>query len=108
MVYSKVFQLTLPTTGAICSLSNNKGKWFINGTPGSVVIHRSYQPLIVYCQKPGFADAQISVASKTKGMAFGNVVFGGLIGDGVDAGDGAAYDYPTDIVVPMTADNSRK
>lgn len=36
-------------------------------------------------------------ASKTKGMAFGNIVFGGVIGAGVDMADGAAYDYPNEI-----------
>lgn len=41
------------------------------------------------------------VKSKTKGRAFGNVLAGGIIGVGVDMGDGAAYDYPTEIVVPM-------
>jgi hypothetical protein len=41
------------------------------------------------------------VKSKTKGMSFGNVLAGVIIGAGVDMGDGAAYDYPTEIVVPV-------
>ena len=28
-------------------------------------------------------------------------VFGGVISAGVDVVDGAAYDYPTDIYIPM-------
>lgn len=34
-------------------------------------------------------------------MAFGNILFGGVIGAAVDAGSGAAYDYPTLISVIM-------
>ena len=29
---------------AACALSNNKGTWYINNTPGSVTVHRSYNP----------------------------------------------------------------
>jgi hypothetical protein len=36
-------------------------------------------------------------------MAFGNILFGGLIGVGVDMSTGAAYDYPALITVPMQA-----
>lgn len=92
---------TSPEEGAKCSLTNNKGQWFVSDTPGSVTVHRSYQPLTVDCQKDGYANAETKVESKTKGMLFGNVVFGGVIGAGVDAGDGAAYDYPVNIMVPM-------
>jgi hypothetical protein len=53
------------------------------------------------CTKEGFPAATTTVASSTKGMAFGNILFGGLIGAGVDAGTGAAYDYPNTILVPM-------
>jgi hypothetical protein len=86
--------------GATCSLENNKGKWYVAQTPGSVMVHRSYGDLKVACQKQNYVGEQ-KVASKTKGMAFGNVVFGGVIGAGVDMADGAAYDYPTDINISM-------
>lgn len=97
---------TVPVQGATCSLKNNKGIWFIPSTPGSAVVHRSYQNLLVSCRKPGFVNGLKSVKSSTKGMAFGNVVFGGVIGAGVDVADGAAYDYPTSIVVPMAKQHS--
>ncbi|EKD73652.1 MAG: hypothetical protein ACD_45C00233G0003 [uncultured bacterium] len=93
---------TTPTKGATCSLENDKGKWYVGNTPGSVTVHRSYQDLIVDCEKKGYPKTVKSVASKTKGMAFGNVVFGGIIGAGVDVVDGSAYDYPTDIQIPMS------
>ena len=39
--------------------------------------------------------------SSTKAMAFGNILFGGPIGAGVDMASGAAYDYPNLITVMM-------
>jgi uncharacterized protein YceK len=87
--------------GATCSLENNKGTWFVPYTPGSVTVHRSYNDLHVSCEKKGFLKSEKNVASATKGMAFGNVVFGGIVGAGVDMADGAAYDYPTTIQLDM-------
>src|SRR6478609_7378453 len=34
-------------------------------------------------------------------MAFGNILFGGVIGVGVDVATGAAYDYPDVISIPL-------
>lgn len=87
-------------SGATCSLENNKGKWYVNQTPGSVTVNRSYHDLLVNCAK-GKLTGMKSVQSKTKGMAFGNIIAGGVIGAGVDMADGAAYDYPTEIDVPL-------
>ncbi|MGD9107627.1 MAG: hypothetical protein PVI75_00450 [Gammaproteobacteria bacterium] len=92
---------TPPTKAATCALSNSKGKWFVNKTPGSVVVHRAYGPLKIVCHKPGYVSATKQVESNTKAMAFGNVLMGGAIGAGVDVADGAAYDYPTNIIIPM-------
>jgi hypothetical protein len=47
---------------------------------------------MVACTKEGYTPATTSVASSTKAMAYGNVLFGGLVGAGVDAATGAAYD----------------
>lgn len=88
-------------SGASCSLENNKGKWYVSSTPGTVVVNRSYNDLRINCEKQGYRPTYKQVSSKTKGMAFGNVVFGGIVGAGVDVVDGAAYDYPSDIFVPM-------
>jgi uncharacterized protein YceK len=87
-------------TGARCTLSNNKGKWYIPSTPGSTVVNRSYNDLRVSCHKSRFRGFK-RVESKTKGMVFGNAVIGGVIGAGVDVADGAAYDYPDNIYVPL-------
>lgn len=85
---------------AICKLSNDKGTWFVT-TPGSVVVNRSYNDLIVRCEKEGVEPGLVTAKSSTKGMAFGNILFGGIIGAGVDISTGAAYDYPPLFTVEM-------
>lgn len=87
-----------PVVGAACTLVNPKGTFYVS-TPGTVTIHRSYDDLNVKCEKDGVEPGLASVKSSTKAMAFGNILFGGVIGAAVDAGSGAAYDYPTLISV---------
>src|SRR5256885_4336570 len=53
-------------SGAVCELSNNKGKWFIT-TPGSTVITRSNDDMQVLCNKTGLEPGRASVVSATKG-----------------------------------------
>jgi hypothetical protein len=60
----------------------------------------------VRCEKAGFQPGITAAKSTTKGMAFGNILFGGLIGAAVDAGSGAAYDYPSLIDVELGRDES--
>lgn len=91
---------TNPLKEAACELSNEKGRWFIPSTPGTVTLNRSYSDLIVTCKK-GDKSWITTVKSSTKGMAFGNILFGGLIGTAVDCGTGAAYDYPSVIMVHL-------
>lgn len=85
---------------ANCKLSNDKGTWFVT-SPGSVSVRRSYSDLLVNCEKEQQEPGLASVKSSTKAMAFGNIIFGGVIGAGVDIASGAAYDYPTMITVLM-------
>jgi hypothetical protein len=92
---------TSSVTGAICALKNDKGTWFVNSTPGSVTVHRSYSALDIRCEKAGYEAGYAKIDSKVKAMFFGNILFGGLIGVGVDVAGGAAYDYPTTITIPM-------
>lgn len=86
--------------GAKCSLANDKGTWYAT-TPGSVTVRRSFNDLAVNCTLDGAEPGIMSVKSTTKGMAFGNILFGGIIGAGVDMSTGAAYDYPDIINVEL-------
>lgn len=92
---------TTPVQGAACTLKNNKGNWVLNSTPGSVAVHRSAEALFISCTKPGYKQSMQSFKSTTKAMLAGNLLFGGIIGGAVDAGDGAAFDYPSQMMVPL-------
>lgn len=85
---------------ASCKLSNDKGTWFVT-TPGSVTVNRSYDDMHVRCEKEQMDPGLVTAKSTTKGMAFGNILFGGFIGAGVDMSTGAAYDYPSIFTVEM-------
>lgn len=89
-----------PVTAAKCKLSNDKGTWFVT-TPGSVTVYRSFEALQINCEKDKFPSGNLNLDSRTKPLAFGNILFGGVIGGAVDIGSGAAYDYPTLITVAM-------
>ncbi|QOY95143.1 hypothetical protein IM543_04420 [Massilia sp. UMI-21] len=86
--------------GASCKLENEKGVYYVT-TPGTVTVRRAYGDMTVRCEKPGMEAGIASIKSSTKGMAFGNVIFGGVIGAGVDVASGAAYDYPNLFQVMM-------
>lgn len=91
-------QADLPNVS--CTLTNNKGSWVVV-TPGTVNIHRSYDPVNVICTMPGYAANGGSVESTTKDLVYGNAVFGGALGAAIDMGNGDAYDYPTPITIHM-------
>jgi hypothetical protein len=84
--------------GAACSLTNSKGKWFVE-TPGSVVVNKAYGDLVVECKKEGFATAGGTFQSSANGGVWGNVIAGGIIGYAIDSGTGAGFDYPTQMTV---------
>lgn len=86
--------------GATCKLENDKGVYYVT-TPGTVTVHRAYGDMNVKCEKPGYDAGLASFKSSTKGMMAGNILFGGVIGAGVDASTGAAYDYPTLLQVVL-------
>lgn len=87
-------------SGASCKLENGKGVYYVT-TPGTVTVHRAYDDMKVRCEKENSEPGLATVKSVTKPMAFGNIIFGGVIGAAIDTGSGAAYDYPPLISVIM-------
>lgn len=85
---------------ADCTLVNDKGVWFVKA-PGSTVVQKSGQDLVVTCNKEGFPQGVATYASSANGGVWGNIIFGGLIGYAVDASSGAAFDYPSSMGVQM-------
>lgn len=86
--------------GASCRLTNNKGTWYVT-TPGSTTVQRSFEDLGVTCTKQEHEERTVAIKSTTKAMAFGNILFGGVIGVGVDVATGAAYDYPPVVSIAL-------
>lgn len=90
--------------GAYCRLTNSKGTWFVT-TPGTVSIHRATAaPLAINCTKEGHQQLGVSSTKpKSKGMTWGNLIFGGVIGVITDSVTGAAGYYPSPVTVIMEA-----
>lgn len=89
-----------PIAGASCRLENRRGAWLLT-TPNVAEVQRDYEDLVVRCELDGHDPGITTAKSSTKGMAFGNILFGGIIGAAVDVGSGAAYDYPSIIRVEL-------
>ncbi len=83
-----------------CSLVNDKGVWYVKA-PGSTVVQKSGQDLVITCNKQGVPQGVATYASSANGGVWGNIIFGGLIGFAVDASSGAAFDYPSSMGVQM-------
>ena len=69
----------------------------------STTVHRAYGDLKVNCDKDGHEPGVASAKSTTKALAAGNILFGGVIGAGVDVATRGAYDYPELITVVLAS-----
>lgn len=85
---------------AECKLNNNKGQWYVS-TPGTVMVVRSSEDLLVTCEKDNYETGYANAISSVKGMMFGNIIFGGVVGAVVDHAQGSGYDYPNLVPVVM-------
>lgn len=98
---------------ASCELTNKEGVYYVSRTPGTVSVNRKCSKMTIRCSKEGHPDHIMQLSSSIKGMTWGNVLFGGFIGAGVDAATGAACEYPAIVPVNMncrsqTAADSRE
>jgi hypothetical protein len=96
---------TPPANGARCVVSSPAGSYTVT-TPGNATVRRTGNDLDIACDKPGFQHATLKVAAHFNVPTPGNLLAGGIVGLGVDAVTGANFNYPTEIVVPMTASNA--
>lgn len=82
----------------------------VGRTPASFEVGRR-DTLTVFVTKPGYKPRTLIVQSEVggggaAGMA-GNVLFGGIIGAGVDAGTGAMYEHkPNPLMVQLEPDSA--
>lgn len=91
-------------TGAMCTLSNSKGSYYVT-TPGTAMVRNACDQLAISCTKKGYVPANPAagtIKDKAKSMAWGNIIFGGIIGIAVDRSTGAGCSYPQqNIFYPM-------
>ena len=87
-------------------------------TPVTIMVEKHYGDQMVMFQKDGYRVEQFKVEKHVAGMTFGNIIFGGIIGVGVDIATGKAMTYQDSIQVrlgplekeksaPTVADTSR-
>jgi len=84
-------------------LSNNECIRHMSA-PGSVTIRRSAEVPTVICIKDGHGAGTVTVDSGVNSMAFGNILFGGIIGADADAYTEVGIDYPTSMQMIMGSD----
>ena len=92
---------TPPATGASCTVKNSRGEWTVT-TPAAVTVKRSKHDATINCTKDGYQEASATIPSNFEEWTLGNLLLGGVIGLGVDAGTGAINKYPSTFAVPMS------
>jgi hypothetical protein len=98
-------QVSVATPGvqdAMCTLSSPAVGTRTVQTPGNIVLPKSKHNVSVTCVKQCYSDGVGVLASETEIMTAGNVVFGGLIGLGVDAASGAMNKYQPGVEIIMS------
>lgn len=101
---SQVVAIDTPNVpGATCTIQTQSGPRTVV-TPGSVTLTKGSNALPIQCVKECYVNGSSIIPSGTESMAAGNVVFGGIIGLGVDEASGAINKYPDMVTVAMTPD----
>jgi hypothetical protein len=91
--------------GAMCTITTQSGPQGVT-TPGTITLAKASAALPISCTKECYLTGQSIIPSNTEAMTAGNVIFGGVIGLGVDAASGAMNKYPDMVTVAMTPDQS--
>ena len=89
-----------PVNDASCTLTNDKGSWFVK-TPGSVTVNKAYGDISIECKKDEMKGSA-TFKSSSEGAVWGNIIAGGGIGFLVDANTGAGFAYPNSMIVNMS------
>jgi len=99
--YQKVEVNTLSANQSVhadCMLSNGTGEVRVT-TPATATVRRSSSNLSVVCLQDGKQVAQQTYDSSIRGLVWGNLIIGGLIGIAIDFSDGASHHYPDKLNV---------
>ncbi len=93
--------------GATCTIQTQNGPQIVT-TPGSLTLTKGSAALPVSCTKECYLAGSGVIASNTEAMAAGNVVFGGVIGLGVDAATGAINKHADQVTVTIPDQSCRR
>ncbi len=88
--------------GATCQLTSPAVGTRTVQTPANIVLPKSKHNVAVSCTAQCYSPGVGTLGSHTEVMTAGNVIFGGLIGLGVDAASGAMNTYDSSVEVVMT------
>lgn len=88
--------------GAMCQFASPGIGTRTVKTPANIVLPKSKHNVAVTCTAQCYADGVATLASHTEIMTAGNVLFGGIIGLGVDAASGAMNKYDPSVEVVMS------
>jgi hypothetical protein len=88
--------------GALCQLQSPAIGVRTVQTPANVILPKSKHNVAVSCTAQCYSPGVATLASHTEVMTAGNVLFGGVIGLGVDAASGAMNKYDPGVEVIMT------
>lgn len=82
---------TVPSS-AQCTLKGKNYEQIIT-TPANLVLPAKASPIVVRCEKDGYSPASETIESTMNGAIIGNLIFGGIIGIGIDLITKSGYDY---------------
>jgi hypothetical protein len=88
--------------GATCQLTSPAVGTRTVQTPANIVLPKSKHNVAVSCTAQCYSPGVGTLGSHTEVMTAGNVIFGGLIGLGIDAASGAMNTYDSSVEVVMT------
>ena len=89
--------------GTSCIIQTQNGPQVVT-TPGSVTLSRGSSSLPIQCTKECYLLGSSIIPSNAESMAAGNVIFGGIIGLGVDCRLRCDEQIPDVVTVAMTPD----
>ena len=98
-------QVSVATPGvpaALCQLTSPGIGTRTVQTPGNIILPKSKHNVAVTCRAQCYQDGAATLASHTEVMTAGNILFGGVIGLGVDAASGAMNKYDPGVEVSMS------
>jgi L-aminopeptidase/D-esterase-like protein len=98
-------QVSIATPGvpsAMCTLTSPAVGTRTVQTPGTLILPKSRHNVAVACVAQCYSDGVGMLASEVEIMTVGNILFGGVIGLGIDAASGAMNKYQPGIEIAMT------